>query len=175
MVTGAHPTFSWYDKNTAFQVHIYWCMFGYSLTLRSSGATLLKCLTGLQALPLGPGLAKCFPEDKGMKPASLSGKSPSSHAPAQFCVRDIEGAFSVPKNRLIRRVRNTNPLCPVYRLPNADYREVLPPLPKYLRNTLDVNDIMGTKVSLPLQFTGHRNVDLFVLGWNILNHVQITV
>eukprot|EP00884_Botryococcus_braunii_P013886 jgi/Botrbrau1/22499/Bobra.114_2s0025.1 len=134
MAAGTQQTFSWYDRNTPLQV-----------------------------LPLGPGLAKCFPEDRGMKPPDFQGRRLSSHARAQFSVRDIEGAFSVPKNRLIRRVRNTNPLCPVYKLPNTNHKEDIPPAPKFLRDTLEVYDIPGAKANSPsTKFRSERNLSLDV-------------
>jgi hypothetical protein len=109
-----------------------------------------------QAVPSGRGLTKWFPEDVGMMPRRLHSESASSHAPRQFDVRDIEGARSIPKNRLVRRIRNTNPLCPAYKLPNASYREPDAPPPKFLRDTLDTLDIAGTKVrSAAYQNYGH--------------------
>jgi hypothetical protein len=122
-----------------------------------------------QAVPSGRGLTKWFPEDVGMMPRRLHSESASSHAARQFDVRDIEGARSIPKNRLVRRIRNTNPLCPAYKLPNASYHEPESPLPKFLRDTLDTLDIAGTKVRTAIHHCRGHGGHQAASGWGFSN------
>lgn len=81
-----------------------------------------------------------------MKPSRLVSEAASSHARAHFNLLDIEGAQSLPKNRLVRRTRNTNPLCPIYKFPNSSYIEAAATPTKFLKDSLDIGDIDGTKV-----------------------------
>ncbi|GKT34867.1 hypothetical protein ADUPG1_008140 [Aduncisulcus paluster] len=55
--------------------------------------------------------------------------------------RDIEGAY--PKEKGFRTTRHVDPLNPQYKLPTT--KTIKAPTPKFLRDTLDVTDIKGTK------------------------------
>ncbi|CAM6128484.1 unnamed protein product [Calypogeia fissa] len=60
--------------------------------------------------------------------------------------RDIKGTTPHPKNMKIGdEARNTNPVDPHYSLPS--YPEPFIPLPKFVKNSLDVADIEGTRPS----------------------------
>jgi len=61
----------------------------------------------------------------------------------QYDISDIEGTKSKPKD-VPARPRNTNPLQPVYKLPS--YPQPVYPVPKFVRNAMDVSDIAERKV-----------------------------
>ena len=85
-------------------------------------------------------LVKQFGGEKGMHPRVLI---PRQTNRPEFSLKtdDIEGTKSEPKD-IINKPRGTNPLCPEYILPCS--REEIPPVPRFMRNTLDTSDIAGT-------------------------------
>ncbi|KAG6548845.1 hypothetical protein Mapa_009607 [Marchantia paleacea] len=90
-------------------------------------------------------LAKCW--------ADLEKSTPSVLIPEHVnkpCTileaKDIKGASSHPKNMKVgNEARDTNPMEPLYSLPS--YVEPWIPLPKFLRDSLNVGDIQGTRPS----------------------------
>ena len=73
-------------------------------------------------------------------------------------IRDIEKAY--PKSTFWKSQRHINPLNPVYKLPT--YKKITPkPLPKFIRNQIDISDIEKTKPKklYPLKMRPFKNYD----------------
>ena len=85
-------------------------------------------------------LVKQFLGEKGMHPRVLIPRQ-TNRPVFGLMTDDIVGAKSEPKD-IINKPRGTNPLCPQYRLPHRE--EDVPPVPRFMRNTLDTSDIAGT-------------------------------
>lgn len=85
-------------------------------------------------------LVKQFVGEKGMHPRVLIPRQ-TNRPVFSLKTDDIEGTKSEPKD-IINKPRGTNPLCPEYILPCK--REEAPPVPRFMRNTLDTSDIAGT-------------------------------
>lgn len=80
---------------------------------------------------------------------------------------DIE--YSQPRPKTFKTTRSTNPLCPDYRISDAEDRPVTPP--KFIRDSFNVSDIEGTKAK-PLYRRQHERDPLAVsdipgttVGW----------
>jgi hypothetical protein len=72
----------------------------------------------------------------------------------QLYIDDIDGTRPHIKNRILMTKRHVDPLNPEYTLPA--FQPIDPHEPKFLRNTLDISDIDGTK-SKPLYKSATRD------------------
>lgn len=65
-------------------------------------------------------------------------------------IDDIEGTRITIKDRMMKTNRHVNPLEPEYPLPK--FTAIPVPEPKFLRDTIDVSDIEGTKPKVKKEF-----------------------
>lgn len=77
-------------------------------------------------------------------------------------VDDIDGARHFIKDRMLTTKRHTNPINPVYDLPQ--YTKPEPYVPKFVKDSYDVSDIQGAKSREPKQFEPRETFRNDIIG-----------